>query len=295
MDRLIIDPIGATGVRFDEGFVEVEPGVRLRVMSWTPDAPTDTAPVVFVAGWVSSVLGWAEMIRELAAHRPVVYIETREKSSAHVAKSGLGPSDFSIERMARDLVAAFAALRIDHERAVVAASSLGATAVLEALKQGRLRARAAFLIGPNAEFSAPRSLRPILYLPAGLYHVVKYFVLWYVRTFRVDTKREPEQWARYNRTLRDANPHRLKYSARAVMDYTVWSDLETVEIPVAVAYAPTDKLHGADNIHRIVGAMPNAVAVECASNKAMHDARVARRIEDFISRLEALGGRRRAV
>ncbi len=295
MDRPTIDPIDATGARFDDDFVEVEPGVRLRVMTWTPEVATDDAPLVFVAGWVSSVLGWAEMIRELAVRRPVIYVETREKSSALIATSGLGPADFSIERMARDLVAVFEALHVDAERAVVAASSLGATAVLEALKRGRLRVRAAFLIGPNAEFRAPRSLRPILYLPAGLYHVVKYFVLWYVRTFRVDAKREPEQWARYNRTLRDANPLRLKWSARAVMDYTVWNGLETVGIPVAVAYAPTDKLHGADNIHRIVSAMPNAMAVECASNKAMHDARVARQVEDFISRLEALGGRRRAV
>ncbi|MCL4233113.1 MAG: alpha/beta hydrolase [Deltaproteobacteria bacterium] len=295
MDRLAIDPIGASGARYAETAVEVEPGVRLRVMTWTPDVATDDVPVVFVAGWVSSVLGWAEMIRELAARRPVIYIETREKSSAHIAKSGLGPADFSIEQMARDLVAAFDALDIKPARAVVAASSLGATAVLEALKHGRLRARAAFLIGPNAEFRAPRSLRPILYLPAGLYHVVKYFVLWYVRTFRVDVKREPEQWGRYNRTLRDANPLRLKMSARAVMDYTVWDALETVEVPVAVAYAPSDKLHGADNIHRIVETMTNARAVECVSNKAMHDERVARRIEDFIAKLEALSGRRRAV
>ncbi len=295
MDTLSVDPVGANGARYGEDLVEVEPGVRLRVMTWTPDAPVDDTPVVFVAGWVSSVLGWAEMIRELAVRRRVVYIETREKSSAFIAKSGLGPADFSIEQMARDLVAAFDALGVDSHRAVVAASSLGATAVLEALKHGRLRARAAFLIGPNAEFRAPRFLRPILYLPAGLYHVVKYFVLWYVRNFRVDAKREPEQWARYSRTLREANPHRLKWSARAIKDYTVWDGLGTVEIPVAVAYAPTDKLHGADNIHRIVSAMPNARAVECASNKAMHDARVAHQIEDFILRLETLGVDRRAV
>lgn len=279
------DPIRCDEAVFSETRVDVDEGVSLRVLQWTPRRPVDDVPVVFVAGWVSVVEGWADALRVIAARRPVYYIESREKTSALIARRGLRPRDFSIARMAEDLVAAVAALHIDAERAVVMASSLGATAVLEALKGGRLAARAAFLVGPNAEFRAPRPLYPITYLPAGLYAVIKYFVLWYVKNFRVDVEREPEQWQRYDRTLRTANASRLKLSARAVFGYKVWPGLDAVRAPVAVAYARSDKLHGSDNVLRIVNTLPNARALPFESNKAMHDERIAAELDAFMAGL----------
>ena len=74
-------------------------------------------------------------------------------------------------------------------------------------------------------------------LPAAAYHPAKRFALWYLRNFRVDAKAEPDQMRRYVRTLNAADPVRLKLSARAVLDYSVWPDLETATTPVAIAYA----------------------------------------------------------
>jgi pimeloyl-ACP methyl ester carboxylesterase len=269
-----VDPIAAHGARFRERFVEVDRGVELRVLCWSPESPARRPPLVFVPGWVSVVEGWADLLCGVVGEREVRYIETREKGSARIARRALTPDDFSIERMAADLVAATAALDVVDDRTTIMASSLGATAVLEAAKDGGVPAARAFLIGPSASFRFPAWGHPFLYFPAPAYWGLKYIVLWYLRTFRVDVEREPEQMQRYERTVRAAHAQRIKLSSRSVRGYSVWPRLRRVGLPVAVAYARSDSLHDESEIERLVQVLPQGRAVLCPSNLYMHSAQV---------------------
>jgi pimeloyl-ACP methyl ester carboxylesterase len=277
------DPI-ASGVDFRRHRIEVEDGVHLKVFEWRPG--TGKEPLVFVAGWVSVIEGWRPLLEVLVHERPVIYIETREKRSAELEKGHLAPAGFSITRLGDDVIAVCDALGIDPDRRVFFASSMGSNAVLEALKNGRLAGRGAFLIGPNAEFRFPWWGRPFVQLPAAVYRALVPFVLWYLRRFRVNADEDPEQMARYERTLRAAHPQRLKLSAQAVLGYSVLPGLDTVRAPVAIAYAASDTLHGAEEAQRIVDAMPRGQAVECPSNTYMHTAEVAADLGRFISGIE---------
>jgi pimeloyl-ACP methyl ester carboxylesterase len=167
----------------------------------------------------------------------------------------------------------------------MAGSSFGATSLLEALKGGRLRPRAAFLVGPNSEFRLPWSTHMVVHLPNLFFHIVKHVIIWHLRTFRVDAEAEPEQMQRYEQTVLSADPGRLKLSARAVMGYQVWSALETVTVPVALAYAPSDKLHGAVNVQRIADTLPHCRLIRCSSNLAMHSAALVDQLERFVAEL----------
>ncbi|HQM30339.1 MAG TPA: alpha/beta hydrolase [Syntrophales bacterium] len=278
------DPVAVGESAYEEFMVPVQEGVRLRVMTWRPREPVSEDPVVFVAGWVSAVSGWAPLLKVMAARRPVYYIETREKISALFENENLTPADFSIERMAEDLILVCGHLGIDSPRATAIGSSLGATALLEALKGGRLKAGAAFLIAPNSDFKAPWYLQWLLFLPASSYHGIKYFIIWYLKRFVCDVKNEPEQMARYRETLLTAHPRRLKLSATAAIQarYQVWPRLDSVQIPVALAYAPTDTLHSFANIRLLAEKLPHATLIACPSNKYMHSADVLRDIEAFI-------------
>jgi pimeloyl-ACP methyl ester carboxylesterase len=278
----MIDPI-ASGVEFRHHQVEVEEGVSLTVYEWQPG--TDAAPLVFVAGWVSVIEGWRPLLEVLVRERPVYYMETREKRSAVIDRRRLNPEGFAIPRLGEDVIEVCDQLEVDPDRRVFFASSMGSNAVLEGLKYGQLDGRGAFLIGPNAEFHFPGWGKALTYMPASIYHLARPVMVWYLRRYRVNVQEDPEQMARYQRTLRAAHPKRLKLSARAVLGYSLFPGLETVEAPVAIAYAASDTLHEGDDVHRIVDALPRGRAVECPSNTYMHTASVAADLNRFITKM----------
>lgn len=283
MNAAMTDPIRHPGAEFSVRMVPVESDVALRVLQFRPLGDCTADPLVFVPGFASAIYGWIDFLREMVPLRPVYYIESREKTSARIGRKSLSPADFRVERMATDLVEACRGLGLDGPGKIVAGSSLGATALIEALKQGRLRAKAGFMIGPNADFKAPVFIKALLLLPAGTYHLVKHVVLWYLKNFRIDAAREPEQLQRYRDTLLTADPHRLKRTAQSAIGYTIWQDLETVAIPVAITLASTDKLHAEEKIRRLTSALPGATIIPCESNLYMHSAALAGDFERFLS------------
>ncbi len=274
--------MGEPGVSFRERWLEVAEGVHLRVLTWTP-ARERRPPLLVVPGWISGIESWRELLREVLPSRRVVYVETREKPSARLERR-LGAGDLGIEAAAADLRSVVEALGLAPEGATAVGSSLGATALLQAMKNDGLPVAGAFLIGPNARFRIPPWARPALFLPSRVYRAARHAAIWYLARFRVDSRREPEQMERYRRALLAAEPRRLKLSARALARYTVWPGLETVRRPVAVAWAPTDSLHHEGDILRLIQVLPRGFPVRCPSNRFMHTAAIVPHLEEFEAR-----------
>jgi pimeloyl-ACP methyl ester carboxylesterase len=280
------NPISVEGVHFSRQRLTVEEGIRLELYRWRPERETGAEPIFFVAGWISLVSGWKPLLERLVTTHPIYYLETREKRSAEIDPLLMRPESFSIPRLADDLIAASEQLGLDGGRTVLFGSSMGSNAILEALKGGRLPAKAAFLVGPNAEFVFPWwGPTAIKILPPAVIQGLKRFVIWYMRRFRVNARDDPAQMARYVRTIREADPERLKLSALAVVGYSVMPGLETISTPVAVACAASDSLHSEDEVRRIVDAMPRGTAVACPSNTYMHTAAVAGDMESYLAGL----------
>ncbi|MBN2384880.1 hypothetical protein JXQ70_18560 [bacterium] len=261
--------------------VEVEQGIRLMVYQWQPASKSkrENGPLVFVAGCVSSVEGWTDFLQEIIPIRPVYYIESREKQSTVINRGKLGPADFSIRSMSLDIISVCQKLGIMVPKAMVAGSSLGATALLEALKEDHFQPRLVVLIGPNTEFRGPWFSKILLCLPASSYHLIKHFIIWYLGHFRVDRRREPEQMERYKRTLLEADPYRLKLTVRSFFRYKVWPGLEKVTVPIVIAYSTSDTLHVAHNIRRMRTVLARAELCECRTNLYMHSAAFAQDCE----------------
>ncbi len=286
-----VEAEATAAVEVEDRLIEVEDGVRLAVRSWKPLQSTSESPVLFVAGWVSLLSGWQPLLDVLVRSRPVYYLETREKQSAVIPGRLLRSESFTIPRLADDIVEVADALELNDGSAVLFGSSMGSNAVLEALKRGRLRARAAFLVGPNAGFRFPWWGRiAVRIVPAWLVERLKGFVIWYLRRFRVDSSSDPQQMARYVRTVRAADALRLKLSSVAVLDYSALPGLDTIGVPVAVAYAPSDSLHNEREIRLIVDAMPLGTALACPSNTYMHTAAVASDLDRYLAGLDGNGG-----
>ena len=278
------DPVGLEGARYSERYLEVEPGVELLVRCWEPVEPELDWPLIFVPGWISLPHGWTSMLQALARRQQVFYVETREKATARYSRP-FGPEDQTIERNGADLAEVCRQLPGDSSRRVWLAASLGATILLSALARGVVSARAAFVISPQAHFRYPWWVGPITYTPDWLYPPARDFILWYLRSFKVDTQAEPEQMARYERTMFAAEPRRLKFSARSFGGYGLWDLLSDIPVPVGVAHASSDTLHASDDVMRLLAGLPRGTDIPCPSNLYMHSADLLPDLDRFLGEI----------
>jgi len=70
------------------------------------------------------------------------------------------------------------------------------------------------------------------------------------------------------------------------MKYRVWPDIETIRVPVSIAFAPTDTLHSQEAIYRMAEKLPAAELVQCPTNRYMHRAEMMADIEKFLASLD---------
>ena len=125
------------GVEYSEEMIAVDEAVRLKVMVFRQTSGRGKAPIVFVPGWVSSLFGWAALIKPMARERDVYYLETREKCSALINNNALLTDDaFSIFQNAQDIIKICDYFGINSAQTLACGSSLGATSLLEAMKGG---------------------------------------------------------------------------------------------------------------------------------------------------------------
>ena len=275
------DLLEGGGGRFFSHRIDVADGVSLRALEWSGQDQS-MPPLLLVAGWITIVDSWLPVLARMTQTRRVFYLESREKASAGIRSEVMRRVSFSLPCLGRDIDTVAAAVGLNLEDTIMVGSSLGANAILEALKQGA-RCRAAFLIGPNAEFAFPLWARFLMRLPSAAYRPLVPLVLWYLRHFRLDVRSEPEQYERYCRTAAGADFRRLKLSALALEGYRVIEGFEKILDPIGVAFASSDHLHGEVNARRLAEALPRGTALECPSNAFLHRPDVIDEIDRYVS------------
>ncbi len=271
---MIDDSYYNTGVKVDEYFVKVSDGVELKIIDFRPENDTPEKPLVlFVAGWVSLVDGWKEVLRRLTSSCRTFYIETREKKSARLP--GNKTLDFSIYRMSLDIEEILHKIIPAERSFYLAGSSLGSTVVLDYMSRRVRQPDKAILIAPVCEFPFPLWLLFIIrFIPVGFYSMVRPILKWYLRNIRID-KKELEQIKKYEGTIDAAEPARLKANAFAIKDYSLWDKLEQIKAPVLIVGAETDTHHGFEVLEKMVSMMPDANFTLMKSNKETHSEKVA--------------------
>jgi len=274
------------GVTAKVDYIELSDGVELRVMDFVPGGNDPTRPVVvFVAGWISLISGWKEVLKAITPNYRTLYIETREKISARLPDRG--SVDFTIERMGKDIGEVLQKTLPEGQPFYFAGSSMGSTVILDYLSHDNRYPRNSFLISPTCKFSIPTwGVWLIRFLHPGLYLAVKPLVKWYLRNFRLDKHKEPEQVAKYEGTLDAAEPGRLKINALAISSYSLWKKLPYLKSPVCIIGAQTDTLHGVDELKKMVTQIPSARLELMQSNRETHSEKAGAFIVDQIARLE---------
>ena len=112
-----------------EYMLEVSDGVSLKIIDFTPRNVLQEKPVIlFVAGWISLISGWKDVLKVLTAEHRVIYLESREKHSSTVPD--VKKVSFSIERLKLDIGEIVEKVISPSEKFILAGSSLGASAIL---------------------------------------------------------------------------------------------------------------------------------------------------------------------
>jgi len=278
----------ASNVNVSERYLPMSDGVGLRVFEFVPEADDASKPiVVFVAGWISLISGWQGFLQRLTETHRVLYIETREKFSSRV--TDVKGTDFDLPRLILDIRESLEQGVPQGRAFVLSGSSLGATAIMEYLmtQQGPQPIGNA-LIAPNPELRFPGLIMAIIKLfPPAAYAPVREFAKWYLRTFRLDPKKEPEQVEKYENTLDQADPYKLKKNVFALMNYRAWGRMHAITQDCLIIGASADKLHGLENLERMIAEMPAAKLEAMESNKATHGAGAADLVTAYIAKLPA--------
>ena len=281
MEGLWNGPPALDGHVADEHWIEVEPGVSIRVLVWdAEEAGPGSGTVVMVPGWGSLFEGWRPLVTEWVKSRHLIYIETREKASSKFNRR-ISKDDFSIERHSKDITAVLEALDVDQTNIDWYSSSLGSTLLIDAFEKGDLGGRSSVLLAPNPDFKFPLWSRMIIYspLPMVAFRKMVGFVAWVVNR----RTKEEGQKVRYRRALLAQDVPRMLLSARWNLGYSLPEDLSNIEVPCAVMTAASDTLHDFDKVQRIADSIPNCRMISVPSNQYAHEPDVLSEIGDFHS------------
>lgn len=270
----------AEGVSVRDEMIDVSKNVSLRVIAFTTHQKTSNPSVVFVAGWVSQITAWQEVLLEMTREFNVFYLETREKISSRVK----GRADFGIKEMGQDVIKLIKHLDLKNGEYILFGSSLGATTILDSCRLLPADPLFLVLIGPNAEFRVPKTwifLITVFYPP--MYTLIKPVVKWYLKNFRLNVKHDYAQYQKYSTALDSADPRKLKKAALALAKYKIWGFLEHVQYPALIIGASKDKLHEPENLKKIVRSLKNSTYVDLETNNRTHTKEVVVEIKKYLS------------
>lgn len=272
----------APGTKWTEQMVSVSDNVLLRVIEFHPQNKTTQPTVLFIAGWISLMKGWKIVLREMTKDFNIIYVETREKISSQVK----GKAEFSVEAIAQDIVTIVGKFKLEKDKYIIFGSSLGGTSILESYRDLKTLPLCFVLLGPNAEYRAPWWWIVIIHLFwTRLYGIIKPFVKWYMRKFRLDVETDRAQYEKYCNALDAADPKKLKPAALALSKYKVWDILEHIDLPVLIIGASKDLLHEPENLIKMDQMLPNSTYLDMETNTYAHGPEMVVELRKYIKTL----------
>ncbi len=277
----------APGASCEEMRLPVSGEAELRVVRFTPAQDRRMPAMLFVPGWITIMESWKEVLVEMTKDFPVIYVETREKRSSRIKSN----APISVSGLGEDVIRTAEAFGLPDRGFVAFGSSLGATVLLDCCNGFKTRPLGLVLVGPNASFRVPLIWKAIilLFYPRS-YFLIKPFVKWHLRHFRLDIKTDRAQYDKYCRNLDSADPWKLKKAVMAFWNYQIWDRLAEIDLPVLILKGSKDKLHEPEALIKMESMLKNGRSIDMGTNKRTHAAEIVTILRQFVR--EQAGGAR---
>ena len=272
----------APGTRILERMLPLPHERSLRLVSFYPSWESRFPPVVMVPGLVSVMLTFKPILLELTRDFVVHYLETSDKPSSVLPQR----SEYSVSAIGADIVDTIAHLDLPDRGYSIFASSLGATATIDAFDSLAKQPCCLLLLEPNGVFDYPAWSLVAVRVLAPVYPLARPVAKWYMKHFRVNYAEDAEMYRITSRALDTADPYRLKNTILAISSYRIWDRLANVTRPTLVVCASKDTFHRQDDIRRIVNGIPGSTRLDLEVHARTHSAEIVQHVRVFIESLQ---------
>lgn len=270
---------GSRGTKIKTSYIEVSNGIQLFQVHFKPKKITNYPPVIFIPGWGSFIQGWKIVLREMSKDFEIYYLETREKSSAIHKKE----QEITIENIGDDIARVTALINLKDDGFIALGSSMGATAILDAMAEEKLSPSLAVLIGPNIEFNIPRFLIIILsVIPVQFYKVIRPFAKWYMKKKYIDMDSDSKQYDKYSYVLDNVHFDRTRRSALSFKKYSFETKIEQIKKRILVFSGDKDILHNYERTVDMVRRIKGSKLINLKTNDKTHSEEMVRKMRDYL-------------
>ena len=270
---------GSRGTKIKTSYIEVSNGIQLFQVHFKPKKITNYPPVIFIPGWGSFIQGWKIVLREMSKDFEIYYLETREKSSAIHKKE----QEITIENIGDDIARVTALINLKDDGFIALGSSMGATAILDAMAEEKLSPSLAVLIGPNIEFNIPRFLIIILsIIPVQFYKVIRPFAKWYMKKKYIDMDSDSKQYDKYSYVLDNVHFDRTRRSALSFKKYSFETKIEQIKKRILVFSGDKDILHNYKRTVDMVRRIKGSKLINLKTNDKTHSEEMVRKMRDYL-------------
>ena len=270
---------GSRGTKIKTSYFEVSNGIQLFQVHFKPKKITNYPPVIFIPGWGSFIQGWKIVLREMSKDFEIYYLETREKSSAIHKKE----QEITIENIGDDIARVTALINLKDDGFIALGSSMGATAILDAMAEEKLSPSLAVLIGPNIEFNIPRFLIIILsIIPVQFYKVIRPFAKWYMKKKYIDMDSDSKQYDKYSYVLDNVHFDRTRRSALSFKKYSFETKIEQIKKRILVFSGDKDILHNYERTVDMVRRIKGSKLINLKTNDKTHSEEMVRKMRDYL-------------
>ena len=269
------------GTKIQTRYLKVSNDIQLFEVRFSPKNISKYPPVVFIAGWGSFIQGWEIVLKEMTKHFEIYYIETREKGSAKHVKE----QKISIQNIGDDIAKVVQLHDIDDNSFIAFGSSMGATAILDAIAENKLNPYLAVLIGPNIEFNIPRFLIIIIaVIPTQLYKFIKPFAKWYMKKKYIDMNSDSKQYHKYAYVLDNIHLGRTRRSALSFKKYSFQDKIEQIKKRILVFSGKKDILHSYEKTLDMVNRVEQATLINLETNERTHSVEMVDELRSYLNK-----------
>jgi pimeloyl-ACP methyl ester carboxylesterase len=255
---MVIETPASFEQQADIRLLQMSDGSCIRVLSHRRNArggDRDRLTLVFVGGWCTTLEAWDRLLLEACKLFDVVVFESREKSSSRLSESSVN----DLDRVSLDLSEALRILEVDQESLVVLASSWGTILVAHAVASRTCLPVLSVFLGPIGRLTFPPFIRSILpRLPCFVLSLLRPLAyVWIAYANAGD-------WVQARRAIMVlANAEFGKWTSigRFVVPCEFWGLFARVNCPCLIVYSEDDKFHNLTETHKIIGLIPNVMAV----------------------------------